>query len=106
MKTLHASEILDARFPARRLLNMVGDKWTPIVLYCLSGGIRRFNELARARAQGKRLGRPTIAAKNERAIREALAQGGKGILKIASEHGVGSGTVQQDRAEMTAEASN
>ena len=47
MKTLHASEILDARFPARRLLNMVGDKWTPIVLYCLSGGVRRFSELQR-----------------------------------------------------------
>src|SRR5271155_4287330 len=47
MKTLHASEILDARFPARRLLNMVGDKWKPIVLYCLSGGVRRFNELQR-----------------------------------------------------------
>jgi DNA invertase Pin-like site-specific DNA recombinase len=60
--------------------------------------------LARARSQGKRLGRPAIAAKTERAIRSALAQGGKGILKIASEHGVGSGTVQRVRAEMTAEA--
>src|SRR5271163_2732270 len=47
VKTLQASEILDARFPARRLLNMVGDKWTPIVLYCLSGGVRRFSELQR-----------------------------------------------------------
>jgi DNA-binding HxlR family transcriptional regulator len=47
MKTLHVSETLDARFPARRLLNIVGDKWTPIVLYCLSGGVRRFSELQR-----------------------------------------------------------
>jgi DNA-binding HxlR family transcriptional regulator len=41
------SETLDARFPARRLLDMIGDKWTPIVLYCLAGGVRRFNELQR-----------------------------------------------------------
>ena len=60
--------------------------------------------LARARAQGKRLGRPTIAPAKERAIRSALAQGGKGILKIASEHRVGSGTVQRIKAEMVAAA--
>jgi DNA-binding HxlR family transcriptional regulator len=41
------TETLDARFPARRLLDLIGDKWTPIVLYCLSGGVRRFNELQR-----------------------------------------------------------
>ncbi len=40
-----ASDIFDARYPARRILNLIGDKWTPIVLYCLSGGVRRFNEL-------------------------------------------------------------
>lgn len=37
----------DERYPARRLLDLVGDKWTPIVLYCLSGGVRRFNEMQR-----------------------------------------------------------
>ena len=56
--------------------------------------------LSRARAQGRQLGRPKIAAKTERAIRDALAEGGKGILKIASEQGVGSGTVQRVKAEM------
>ena len=50
--------------------------------------------LARAKAQGKRLGRPPISPGIEAAIREARAQG-KGILKIAREIGVGSGTVQR-----------
>ncbi|MEM7044112.1 MAG: helix-turn-helix domain-containing protein [Pseudomonadota bacterium] len=36
----------DARYPARRVLDLIGDKWTPIVLYCLSvREVRRFNEL-------------------------------------------------------------
>jgi DNA-binding HxlR family transcriptional regulator len=39
------SDIFDDRYPARRVLNLIGDKWTPIVLYCLSGGVRRFNEM-------------------------------------------------------------
>jgi DNA invertase Pin-like site-specific DNA recombinase len=58
--------------------------------------------LVRARAQGKRLGRPRLAAATEQAIRAALAEGGKGMLKIAAEHGVGSGTVQRIKAEMLA----
>jgi DNA invertase Pin-like site-specific DNA recombinase len=62
--------------------------------------------IARARLSGTRtgkaIGRPKISAATEDAIRAALAQGGKGILKIASEHGVGSGTVQRVRAEMRA----
>jgi DNA-binding HxlR family transcriptional regulator len=37
----------DADYPARRLLDLIGNKWTPIVLYCLSGGVRRFNEMQR-----------------------------------------------------------
>jgi DNA-binding HxlR family transcriptional regulator len=41
------SDIFDERYPARRILKLIGDKWTPIVLYCLSGGVRRFNELQR-----------------------------------------------------------
>jgi len=56
--------------------------------------------LARARAQGKRLGRPRLAAAKEQAIRAALRDGSKGMLKVAAEHGVGSGTVQRIKAEM------
>ncbi len=41
-------EVLDAVFPARRILNLVADKWTTVVLYCLSvRESRRFNELQR-----------------------------------------------------------
>jgi DNA invertase Pin-like site-specific DNA recombinase len=60
--------------------------------------------LKRARANGKILGRPKIAASTETSIRKALAKGDKGILKIAAEFRVGSGTVQRIRAEMATEA--
>jgi DNA invertase Pin-like site-specific DNA recombinase len=56
--------------------------------------------LARARAQGKRLGRPRLSAATEQAIQAALQAGGKGMLKIAKEHGVGSGTVQRIASEL------
>lgn len=58
--------------------------------------------LNRARAQGKRLGRPTTAPDKSAAIRQAIARGNKGLLKIASEFGVGSSTVQRIKAEMGA----
>src|SRR5260221_7614999 len=45
MNKYRSSESLGDRYPARRLLDLIGDKWTPIVLYCLSGGVRRFNEM-------------------------------------------------------------
>ena len=52
------------------------------------------------RANGKTLGRPKIAASTEASIRKALAKGDKGILKIAAEFGVGSGTVQRIKAAL------
>jgi DNA invertase Pin-like site-specific DNA recombinase len=58
--------------------------------------------LDRARAQGKRLGRPTIDARTETAIRKALRKGDAGIRKIATRLGVGTGTVQKIKAEMAA----
>lgn len=54
--------------------------------------------LDRAKAEGKRLGRPSITPKLEAAIREDLAKGGIGIRKLASLHGVGVGTVQRIKA--------
>lgn len=50
--------------------------------------------LARARAQGKTLGRPKIPAATERAILEAR-KGGKGIKSIARDLKIGVGTVQR-----------
>jgi DNA invertase Pin-like site-specific DNA recombinase len=55
--------------------------------------------LARARAQGKRLGRPPVSTKIERAIREQLATGA-GILKVAKALGVGVGTVSRVKSQM------
>ena len=40
-------QILDERYPARRVLNLIADKWTPIVMYCLAGDTRRFGEMQR-----------------------------------------------------------
>jgi DNA invertase Pin-like site-specific DNA recombinase len=59
--------------------------------------------LARAKAQGKRLGRPMVAAGTEAAIRERLATGA-GILKVAKGLGVGVSTVQRVKREMAATA--
>jgi DNA invertase Pin-like site-specific DNA recombinase len=56
--------------------------------------------LKRARAQGKRLGRPTIHPRTEQAIRAALAKGDQGMLKIAARFNVGSGTVQRIKGGM------
>jgi DNA invertase Pin-like site-specific DNA recombinase len=50
--------------------------------------------LGRARAKGKTLGRKRVDAKVEEQIRQLRAKG-MGILKIASEVGCGSGTVQR-----------
>jgi DNA invertase Pin-like site-specific DNA recombinase len=50
--------------------------------------------LARAKAQGRRLGRPRVGPKIEAAVRAARARG-KGIRKIASELKIGVGTVQR-----------
>ena len=57
--------------------------------------------LGRARAQGRRLGRPKVAAEVEASIRVVLASG-KGIGSTARALGVGTGTVQRVRKEMAA----
>ena len=55
--------------------------------------------LKRAVEQGKQLGRPKIDPAIEKRILTQL-RAGKGILKVAAECGVGSGTVQRIRREM------
>jgi DNA invertase Pin-like site-specific DNA recombinase len=52
--------------------------------------------LARARANGKRLGRPKIASDVEAAVRASLAAG-VGVLRTAKACGCGVGTVQRIR---------
>jgi len=34
-------------YPSRRLLELIGDKWTPIVLYVLGAGMKRYGEMQR-----------------------------------------------------------
>src|ERR1700724_112141 len=34
-------------YPSRRLLGLIGDKWTPIVLYILGQGTKRYGEMQR-----------------------------------------------------------
>jgi DNA invertase Pin-like site-specific DNA recombinase len=58
--------------------------------------------LARTVAKGTKLGRPKIAAATEISIREALAKGDAGMLKIAAQFGVGTSTVQRIKATMAA----
>jgi len=55
--------------------------------------------LKRAVEAGKQLGRPRIEPALERRIQSQLRVG-KGILKVAAECGVGSGTVQRIKREM------
>lgn len=55
--------------------------------------------LKRAVAAGKTLGRPRIGEKVEKRIRDQL-KAGNGILKVARELGVGTGTVQRIAKEM------
>jgi DNA invertase Pin-like site-specific DNA recombinase len=56
--------------------------------------------LKRAVEQGKQLGRPKIDSALEKRIQSQL-RAGKGILKVAREVGVGTGTVQRIKDEMS-----
>ena len=58
--------------------------------------------LKRAKDEGKQLGRPKIAPALEKRILSHL-QGGKGILKVAKECGVGTGTVHRIARKMAGE---
>jgi DNA invertase Pin-like site-specific DNA recombinase len=57
--------------------------------------------LRRARAQGKKLGRPRVAPDVEVAVRASL-KAGTGILKTAKTLGLGTRTVQRIKGEMAA----
>lgn len=93
---------LDTSTPAGRamfgMLSVFGEFERAITVERIHAGI------SRRRAAGLPMGRPTIDARTEDAIRAALERGDKGMLKIAAELGVGSGTVQRVRREMTGAA--
>src|ERR1700688_387727 len=52
MKTKTRSEVAeplyDPQYPARQVLQIIADTWSPIVLFCMRGRTRRFNELQRS----------------------------------------------------------
>jgi hypothetical protein len=56
--------------------------------------------LARAKAAGKKFGRPKIDKATEAKMGKALRAGDMGMRKIAVEFGVGMATVQRIRADM------
>jgi len=59
--------------------------------------------LARAKAQGKKLGRPTIGEQVEDQIRTMRADG-RGVLKIAKTLGIGTSVVQRVISGMSVSA--
>jgi DNA-binding HxlR family transcriptional regulator len=40
-------KVYDEGYPSRRLLELIGDKWTPIIVYILGQGTKRYGELRR-----------------------------------------------------------
>jgi DNA-binding HxlR family transcriptional regulator len=42
-----AMTVYDESYPTRRLLDLIGDKWTPIVLYILGQGTKRYGQMQR-----------------------------------------------------------
>jgi DNA-binding HxlR family transcriptional regulator len=46
--SLEDQPLYEPQYPARQVLRVIADTWTPIVLFCLKRGTRRFNELQRS----------------------------------------------------------
>ena len=91
-------QALDTTTPAGRLMFQVTGAFAEFERSMIK---QRINAgLKRAVEQGKQLGRPRIAPELERRIRDLL-RAKKGMLAIAKEVGVGSGTVQRIAREMT-----
>jgi len=43
----HEITVYDEDYPARRLLELIGDKWTPIIVFILGQGTKRYGEMQR-----------------------------------------------------------
>src|SRR5271167_4431915 len=90
-------QAIDTTTPAGRLMFQVTGAFAEfersMIRQRVNAGLRRAVE------QGKQLGRPKIAPAIEKRILSHL-KAGKGILKVARECGVGTGTVQRIAREM------
>jgi DNA invertase Pin-like site-specific DNA recombinase len=90
-------QALDTTTPAGRLMFQVTGAFAEFERTMIR---QRINAgLKRAVEAGKTLGRPRISEKVEERIHAQL-RAGKGILKVAREVGVGTGTVQRIKQEM------
>jgi len=90
-------QAIDTTTPAGRLMFQVTGAFAEFERSMIRQRVRA--GLKRAKDEGKQLGRPKIAPALERRIQSQL-RAGKGILKVAGEAGVGTGTVQRIAREM------
>src|SRR3974390_2994341 len=90
-------QALDTTTPAGRLMFQVTGAFAEFERSMIRQRVHA--GLKRAVAQGKQLGRPRIDPAIEKRI-QAQLRTGKGMLKVARECGVGSGTVQRLAREM------
>ncbi len=90
-------QAIDTTTPAGRLMFQVTGAFAEFERSMIR---QRVNAgLKRAVEAGKQLGRPRIGPALEKRIQSQL-RAGKGMLKVAAECGVGSGTVQRIAREM------
>jgi DNA invertase Pin-like site-specific DNA recombinase len=89
---------IDTTTPAGKLMYQVcgafGEFERSMIRQRVNAGLKRAVEA------GKTLGRPRVSAAIEKRV-QAQLRAGKGILKVARELGVGTGTVQRIKEEMT-----
>jgi DNA invertase Pin-like site-specific DNA recombinase len=88
---------IDTTTPAGRLMFQITGAFAEFERSMIRQRVRA--GLKRAIAQGKRLGRPKVSPAIEKRIQTQL-RANKGILKVAREVGVGTGTVQRIKREM------
>ncbi len=86
------SEGIDTTTPAGKAMFQMSAVFAEFERAMISDRVKA--GLERARRRGKKLGRPKVPSTVEDAILAARAEG-KGIRRIASELGVGVGTVQR-----------
>ena len=80
----------------------LGTRFVSLAKLRAAYGSARFKSLARAKANGKRLGQPKVDPEVEEAIHQALSRRNKGMRKVAREMGVGVSLVQRIRLEVPA----
>ncbi len=93
-------QAIDTTTPAGRLMFQVTGAFAEFERSMIRQRVRA--GLKRAVEAGRQLGRPRIDPALEKRIQSQL-RAGKGILKVAAECGVGSGTVQRIAREMRGE---